>query len=57
MNDAQLLERAFKACGENVTRMAEKAEVSRQVVQHWRRRGKLPSWRRAVVAKIAASLQ
>jgi len=48
-----LIDKALEACGGNMTRLAEKAEVSRQVVQHWKRKGRLPAWRLKTVRQIA----
>lgn len=53
MNDSKLIELALKNCGGNVSQFSREAGVSRQVVQHWLRRQRLPSWRRETVRKVA----
>jgi len=52
MDDTKLLAKALSSCKGNKSHMAAKLNVSRQVVQGWIRKSRLPSWRRDAVHKL-----
>ena len=57
MDGMQLLQAALAHCNDNISELARRLHVDRQLVHHWKNSRGVPSWRREAVERVLADKQ